>query len=39
MQTVAERYTACLLEDMARLNVLEADEYTYATQPWTAFSG
>lgn len=32
MQTVAERYTAAYLEDMARLNVLEADEYTYATK-------
>ncbi|HSM80601.1 MAG TPA: cysteine--tRNA ligase, partial [Nodosilinea sp.] len=32
MQTVAERYTAAYLEDIARLNVLEADEYTYATQ-------
>ncbi|TVP62791.1 MAG: cysteine--tRNA ligase [Leptolyngbya sp. LCM1.Bin17] len=32
MQTIAERYTAAYLEDMARLNVLEADEYTYATQ-------
>ena len=32
MQTVAERYTAAYFEDMARLNVLEADDYTYATQ-------
>ena len=32
MQTVAETYTAAYFEDMARLNVLEADEYTYATQ-------
>lgn len=32
MQTVAERYTQAYLEDMARLNVLEADEYTYATR-------
>lgn len=32
MQTVAERYTAAYLEDIARLNVMEADEYTYATQ-------
>ncbi|HEY9737493.1 MAG TPA: cysteine--tRNA ligase [Trichocoleus sp.] len=32
MQTVAERYTQTYLEDMARLNILEADEYTYATQ-------
>lgn len=32
MQTIAERYTRTYLEDMARLNVLEADKYTYATQ-------
>lgn len=32
MKTVAERYTAAYLEDMARLNVLEADDYTYATR-------
>lgn len=32
MQTVAERYTQAYLEDMVRLNVMEADEYTYATQ-------
>ncbi|MGF1523685.1 MAG: cysteine--tRNA ligase [Leptolyngbyaceae cyanobacterium] len=32
MQTVAERYTAAYFEDMTRLNVLEADDYTYATQ-------
>ncbi|MEM0981462.1 MAG: cysteine--tRNA ligase [Cyanobacteria bacterium P01_H01_bin.58] len=32
MQTVAEKYTAAYLEDMERLNVLEADEYTYATK-------
>ncbi|MEA5450913.1 cysteine--tRNA ligase [Leptolyngbya sp. CCNP1308] len=32
MQTVAERYTAAYLEDIARLNVIEADEYTYATK-------
>ncbi|MBE7383322.1 MAG: cysteine--tRNA ligase [Leptolyngbya sp. SIO1E4] len=32
MQTVADRYTAAYFEDMARLNVLEADAYTYATQ-------
>ena len=31
MQAVAEEYTAAYFEDMARLNVLEADEYTYAT--------
>ncbi|HZG39171.1 MAG TPA: cysteine--tRNA ligase [Nodosilinea sp.] len=32
MQTVAERYTAAYLEDITRLNVMEADEYTYATK-------
>ncbi|NEQ46290.1 MAG: cysteine--tRNA ligase [Leptolyngbya sp. SIOISBB] len=32
MQTVAEKYTAAYLEDMERLNVMEADEYTYATK-------
>ncbi len=32
MQTVAERYTAAYFEDMARLNILEADDYTYATK-------
>ncbi|HEY9879887.1 MAG TPA: cysteine--tRNA ligase [Leptolyngbyaceae cyanobacterium] len=32
MQTVAERFTQAYLEDMARLNVIEADEYTYATR-------
>ncbi|WOD38911.1 cysteine--tRNA ligase [Nodosilinea sp. E11] len=32
MQTVAERYTQAYLEDIARLNVMEADEYTYATK-------
>jgi cysteinyl-tRNA synthetase len=32
MATVAERYTAAYFEDMARLNILEADAYTYATQ-------
>ena len=32
MQTVAERYTAAYFEDMTRLKVLEADEYTYATK-------
>ncbi|KPQ37553.1 MAG: cysteinyl-tRNA synthetase CysS [Phormidesmis priestleyi Ana] len=31
MEAVAKKYTAAYLEDMARLNVLEADEYTYAT--------
>ena len=32
MQTVAEKYTAAYLEDMERLNVMAADEYTYATK-------
>ena len=32
MQSVAERFTQAYFEDMARLNVLEADEYTYATK-------
>lgn len=32
MQTVADRYTAAYFEDMARLNILEADAYTYATK-------
>ncbi len=32
MKTVADRYTAAYFEDMARLNVLEADDYTYATR-------
>jgi cysteinyl-tRNA synthetase len=32
MRTVAERYTQAYLEDMQRLNVMEADLYTYATQ-------
>ena len=31
MKAVAEEYTAAYFEDMTRLNVLEADEYTYAT--------
>lgn len=31
MEAVAKRYTAAYFEDMARLNILEADEYTYAT--------
>ncbi len=31
MEAVAEKYTAAYFEDMARLNILEADEYTYAT--------
>ncbi|MBE9062684.1 cysteine--tRNA ligase [cf. Phormidesmis sp. LEGE 11477] len=31
MGAVAEKYTAAYFEDMARLNILEADEYTYAT--------
>jgi hypothetical protein len=32
MQTVADKFTAAYFEDMARLNVMEADEYTYATK-------
>ncbi|MBE9137843.1 cysteine--tRNA ligase [Nodosilinea sp. LEGE 07088] len=32
MQTVAEHYTQAYFEDIARLNVMEADEYTYATK-------
>jgi cysteinyl-tRNA synthetase len=32
MQTVADKFTAAYLEDMERLNVMEADEYTYATK-------
>lgn len=31
MAAVAEEYTAAYFEDMERLNILEADEYTYAT--------
>jgi cysteinyl-tRNA synthetase len=31
MEAVAKQYTAAYFEDMARLNILEADEYTYAT--------
>ncbi|MGP1374661.1 MAG: cysteine--tRNA ligase [Almyronema sp.] len=31
MAAVAQRFTAAYFEDMARLNILEADEYTYAT--------
>lgn len=31
MEAVAQRFTAAYFEDMARLNILEADEYTYAT--------
>ncbi len=31
MGAIAQQYTAAYFEDMARLNVLEADEYTYAT--------
>ena len=31
MEAVAKKYTAAYFEDMTRLNVLEADEYTYAT--------
>jgi cysteinyl-tRNA synthetase len=32
MQTVADKFTAAYFEDMERLNVMEADEYTYATK-------
>jgi cysteinyl-tRNA synthetase len=32
MQTVAEKFTAAYFEDMERLNVMEADDYTYATK-------
>jgi cysteinyl-tRNA synthetase len=32
MEAVAQKFTAAYFEDMARLNILEADEYTYATQ-------
>jgi cysteinyl-tRNA synthetase len=32
MQTVAEKFTAAYFEDMERLNIMEADEYTYATK-------
>ena len=32
MEAVAKTYTAAYFEDMARLNILEADEYTYATR-------
>ncbi|MEL6551879.1 MAG: cysteine--tRNA ligase [Cyanobacteria bacterium J06621_11] len=31
MEAVAKEYTEAYFEDMARLNILEADEYTYAT--------
>ncbi len=31
MAAIAKEYTAAYFEDMARLNILEADEYTYAT--------
>ncbi|EDX84636.1 cysteinyl-tRNA synthetase [Synechococcus sp. PCC 7335] len=31
MEAVAKEYTTAYFEDMARLNILEADEYTYAT--------
>ncbi len=31
MEAVAKAFTAAYFEDMARLNILEADEYTYAT--------
>ncbi|MGD1906020.1 MAG: cysteine--tRNA ligase [Leptolyngbyaceae cyanobacterium] len=32
METISERYIQAYFEDMARLNILEADTYTYATQ-------
>jgi cysteinyl-tRNA synthetase len=32
METISQRYTQAYFEDMARLNILEADAYTYATQ-------
>jgi len=31
MQAVAQKFTQAYFEDMARLNILEANEYTYAT--------
>lgn len=31
MKAVASKYTDAYFEDMARLNIVEADEYTYAT--------
>jgi cysteinyl-tRNA synthetase len=31
MEAIAQRYTQTYFEDMARLNILEANEYTYAT--------
>ncbi len=31
MEAVSQKYTAAYFEDMARLNILEADAYTYAT--------
>lgn len=31
MQAIADRYTQAYFEDMDRLNILRADEYTYAT--------
>lgn len=31
MEAIAQRYTQAYFEDMARLNILEADVYTYAT--------
>ena len=31
MEAVAKEYTAAYFEDMERLNIMEADEYTYAT--------
>jgi cysteinyl-tRNA synthetase len=32
METISQRYIQAYFEDMARLNILEADVYTYATQ-------
>ncbi|MEM9161499.1 MAG: cysteine--tRNA ligase [Cyanobacteria bacterium P01_F01_bin.4] len=32
MEVVSKKYTQAYFEDMARLNILEADDYTYATQ-------
>ena len=32
MEAVAKEYTTAYFEDMARLNILEADKYTYATR-------
>ena len=32
MEAISQRYIAAYHEDMARLNILDADEYTYATR-------